>query len=228
MSGLDVTGLKPKNSYKGLLRVNANTGLAASAVTPVGDSAGNDSPLQLSQTAVNFDRSGKELRIDGVALTATAAQLNAAGFLPADFFTYLAASILNVTGNGDYYDVGFDTETHDPQGCIASGVYTAPATGTYDFSTAIQFAGMASGNTRTELRLVISGTSARTYIGLYINGGALQASGDLGIVASWPAIPMTLNDTAHIRVGVYGGTKIVDVYGEATTRYTWFAGGRRR
>lgn len=80
MSGADLTDLLPQDVYKSYLIVGGdNTGIPASTVTPVGDGGARNSPLEISQIAVNMNRTTGQFRLDGVAVTATAAQLNAAG-----------------------------------------------------------------------------------------------------------------------------------------------------
>jgi trimeric autotransporter adhesin len=69
-----LTGTKIANTYKQLLQVgSSNTGLTGSVQT-VQDGQGNNSPLQLSQSAVNIDGT---FQLSGVTLTANASTLNA-------------------------------------------------------------------------------------------------------------------------------------------------------
>lgn len=50
--GSNLTGSKIKNTYTGLLKTSDNSTLSASGVKAVSDGAGNDSPLNLSQSEV--------------------------------------------------------------------------------------------------------------------------------------------------------------------------------
>ena len=69
-----LTGTKIANTYKQLLQVGSgNTGLT-STVQAVQDGEGNNSPLQLSQSAVNINGT---FQLSGVTLTADASTLNA-------------------------------------------------------------------------------------------------------------------------------------------------------
>ena len=69
-----LTGTKIANTYKQLLQVgSSNTGLTGSVQT-VQDGQGNNSPLQLSQSAVNINGT---FQLSGVTLTANASTLNA-------------------------------------------------------------------------------------------------------------------------------------------------------
>ena len=68
-----LTGTQIANTYKQLLQVGSgNNGLTAS-VQNVQDGQGNNSPLQLSQSAVNIDGT---FQLNGVTLTANASALN--------------------------------------------------------------------------------------------------------------------------------------------------------
>jgi hypothetical protein len=69
-----LTGTKIANTYKQLLQVgSSNTGLTGT-VQAVQDGQGNNSPLQLSQNAVNINGT---FQLSGVTLTANASTLNA-------------------------------------------------------------------------------------------------------------------------------------------------------
>jgi hypothetical protein len=69
-----LTGTKIANTYKQLLQVgSSNTGLTGSVQT-IQDGQGNNSPLQLSQSAVNINGT---FQLSGVTLTANASTLNA-------------------------------------------------------------------------------------------------------------------------------------------------------
>jgi hypothetical protein len=80
VSGAAIANVLPQDMYGDVLIIGAtNVGLAAATVTPIGDGLGNDTPLEISQTRVNFNNVTGVWQIDGTTVTATAAQLNAAG-----------------------------------------------------------------------------------------------------------------------------------------------------
>lgn len=103
MSGAAIANVLPQDMYGDTLIIGAtNDGLAPAVVTPVGDGLGNNSPLELSQTVVNFDRSsGKSWELDGVAVTATAAQINAAGSTTLSVRVVTAAGSVTTTSADD-------------------------------------------------------------------------------------------------------------------------------
>lgn len=129
------------------------------------------------------------------------------------FSAYVSADIANVTGDATNYQVVFDTEVFDQHSDFnnATGLFTAPVTGKYQFNFNIRFEGLAAGNTIGFVELV---TSNRTYRFGEINTGAVQSSGILGVSGSALA-DMDASDTAYINVNVAGATKVVDIGGSA-------------
>lgn len=88
-----LTGTKIANTYKQLLQVgSSNTGLTGT-VQSVQDGEGNNSPLQLSQSAVNINGT---FQLSGVTLTANASTLNAVADLTG------ATGIVAVSGGNVY------------------------------------------------------------------------------------------------------------------------------
>jgi hypothetical protein len=88
-----LTGTQIANTYKQLLQVgSSNTGLTGT-VQSVQDGQGNNSPLQLSQSAVNINGT---FQLSGVTLTANASTLNAVADLTG------ATGIVAVSGGNVY------------------------------------------------------------------------------------------------------------------------------
>jgi len=88
-----LTGTQIANTYKQLLQVgSSNTGLIGT-VQSVQDGEGNNSPLQLSQSAVNINGT---FQLSGVTLTANASTLNAVADLTG------ATGIVAVSGGNVY------------------------------------------------------------------------------------------------------------------------------
>jgi hypothetical protein len=72
-----LTGQLPQDTYGDLLTTtNGGQGLSTT-LQALQDGLGNSSTIEIATNAVNFDRSGgNEFQLDGVALTATAANIN--------------------------------------------------------------------------------------------------------------------------------------------------------
>ena len=69
-----LTGKTIANTYKDLLQVSNNNGGVDGTLRTVSDGEGTNSPLQLSNSAVNINGT---FQLNGATLTATASALNA-------------------------------------------------------------------------------------------------------------------------------------------------------
>lgn len=73
----NMSGLPMPDTFKDVLTLTNNYQGLGVGLTQVQDAAGNSSPMQIALQAVNFDRmDGNTFQLDGVALTATAEQIN--------------------------------------------------------------------------------------------------------------------------------------------------------
>jgi hypothetical protein len=144
-----------------------------------------------------------------------------------NFLAYLNTMVSNVTGDGTNYRVIFDTATVNTGGgySTGTGIFTAPVTGVYIFST---------GTTLTNLN-----NASFTESGMYISqfGTTPFVMSDLNIFAVQDAVsnkytmngtvilPLTAGQTASVFVYVSGVSKTVGVDGLiATNRQSWFSG----
>lgn len=58
-------------------------------------------------------------------------------FLDSAFLAYLSADQVNVTGQGQYFDIGFDTTLYNIGGNYSAGTFSAPTNGIYHFDYTI-------------------------------------------------------------------------------------------
>lgn len=137
------------------------------------------------------------------------------------FLATASTSASNVTGGGQTHTVVFNNEITDVGAGYnpATGIFTAPVTGTYMFSAGVLVSGIVS-HTRYDLLLV---TTARTYsLSLHnclnTQTGGFDHSGTCAI-----SVPMTAGDTARVNIVVSGGTQVVSVFGDAAN-WTTFSG----
>ena len=133
--------------------------------------------------------------------------------LPA-FLAFNTSTDLNVTGDGTVVTVDFDTEVFDQGGNFAADTFTAPVTGKYHFDTLVQVTGLAAG-IYCYVRIV---TSNRHYdkVAFFLDP---TRSLFLSVLAD-----MDAGDTAYVSLEVGGGTKVVNIVGQAEILYTFFSG----
>lgn len=126
---------------------------------------------------------------------------------PYKFSVYRSAAANS--GNGAFAKVSFDTEDYDTNGNFASGTYTAPVNGFYQFNWSVRFGAadkdIASG-------IVISGASLR------IPEGRGNASSAVGVGASC-LVQLTAGQT--VEVHAYASTTQALAVGQNNV---WFDG----
>jgi hypothetical protein len=140
------------------------------------------------------------------------------------FNAYLNPTVTDVTGDSTVYTVIFNTELFDIGGGYnnGTGVFTAPVTGKYNFSTTVSLGDIAAAHTFGLVSIVTTGGE------YYLNAGNYAAMrtltpNDTYIINGSVTCAMTAGDLAVVRVVVYNGTKVVNVTGSATI-VTYFSG----
>ena len=188
-------------------------------VTAAGAPAAISSTGQLSD--LGFGTSTQILTSNGAGVSPTW-QANA-GVTTCIFSAYNSSTDSNVTGDGTLYTVIFDTELVDSASAYnnATGIFTAPTTGNYMFSTSLRIDGLLSGHTEGGGFFTGSARDNRFYVG---NLGAFAASGVIDFSGSF-IIPMTAGDTMSVQFYAANATKVVDVVGNASPNiWTIFSG----
>lgn len=149
----------------------------------------------------------------------------------AKFSAGVTTSTVNSTGDGTLFSLNATPVTVgtdlSPAVNAATGVFTAPADGYYRFNAKLELTGIAAGHTDAQLSLVVTGTSAQTYLLTRMNPGAQPVAGGSEVnIQGHLTVPMTKNDTAYLTILVSGSTKVVGVLsGVSGTNYrTLFQG----
>lgn len=135
------------------------------------------------------------------------------------FAAYLSADIANVTGDATTYTIVWDSENFDRNSDFdtATGLFTAPVTGVYQFNTSVQIEGLVT-VTNTSLYLAFRVNSeASTRRGAITYNPSVIIDATFGnFVSSSYAVLLTAGDTMGVSVRVAGGAKVVGVGGDAT------------
>lgn len=138
------------------------------------------------------------------------------------FFAYLAATVTDKTGSGASYTLGTDalTEVYDRGNNFnTNGTFTAPVTGVYDLRAQITLTGLTIA-TSFVISVVISGTSARTYINTFTRAALAT---DQSVSISTLAL-MTATDTATVTIVASGEAGNTDDILGAATAQSYFCG----
>ncbi len=174
-----------------------NVGSVATVVTEAGDQLG---------TAVITAGSG--ISVTPGANTITIA---ATGGTPTSFQSYVGANINDVTGDSTLYTVIYDTTLFNVGGGYdtTTGLFTAPATGTYNLGAWILASGFDASHTAQLLYIMTpSGQFVVNSLAPFV---CFNPSFNQGGFGGSILITLNMGDTVHVAYQVFGATKIVDI-----------------
>lgn len=138
------------------------------------------------------------------------------------FRAALSTTPANVTGDGTAYTVIFDTKAGD-QGSNynnATGLFTCPVDGFYQFSTSVQISNLGAGHTSGYVQFT---TTAGTSSYNVINVGAVRDSSNACCLQGTITLFLNATNTVAVQVIVSNSTKTVSV-GAGTTSFNSFNG----
>ena len=202
----------------GKLGTSGGSGGSTFVQTLTGSTGGGAIP----PTAGNINlTAGTGISIVGAGSSLTITNTGGGGASSVAFFAYLNTTKSNVTGNGVFYPIAYDTKLYDVGSNFSTGtsLFTAPVTGKYNFSVGVSYGTLTSTNADGGFTyLVVSGidyllssgnySAARTTTGgPVVNQTTIIGSG---------FISMTAGDTAAISTQCNGGTQTVSILGVTT------------
>lgn len=132
---------------------------------------------------------------------------------PASFSAYLSTTASAATGDGTVFVVACDDALFDIGSNFSGGIFTAPKTGRYWLKASAFLTNIGITHTGAYIEIL---TSHRTYRENIINPSTTAATGNLQLDCSFYC-DMEIGDTAVPQILVSGGTKTVDVYGQASS-----------
>lgn len=126
------------------------------------------------------------------------------------FNAIVSADVVNATGNGANYTVIFDTEIYDTGSNFnnATGIFTAPVAGTYQFNTEIGVKNISAAMDTGLIRLDVGGTGPSVgQWGLFRNNATATQSGVAGIWRCCGSVSFYMNagDSAKVVVVLESG-----------------------
>lgn len=199
---------------------NRNFQAGITGVTVAGSPVAVSSTGQLSD--LGFGTAAQVLTSNGAGVSPTWQAAGSSG-TTCIFSAYRSSYANNVTGDGTLYTIPFDTAVINLSSSYntGTGVFTAPTTGNYLFSSTVNIEGLLSGH--TEGIFSFNGSNYECRFARY-NMGAMATSGIFSASGS-VIIPMTAGQTMSVFVYVVNSTKVVDVVGSAApVFYTNFSG----
>lgn len=184
------------------------------------------SPVAVSSTGqlsdLGFGTATQVLTSNGAGVSPTW-QAAGGGGTTVIFSAYLSSTQSNVTGDGTNYTIPFNTALVNTGSGFntGTGVFTAPSTGNYTFSSSVYINGLLTGH--TEGIFIFQGNAQESRF-FSANFGAMATTGTIAATGTL-TIPMTAGDTMEVRCFVNMGTKVVNVIGAGSPAiYTNFSG----
>lgn len=195
--------------------VVAGGGSGATSFTAYSVLCGGTTSTGSFQNVSGVGTSGQVLTSNGASSLPTW-QTPAAGSFKG-FMAYPSADITNVTGDSTNYTLVFNTVT-TPLGYnvgslynTSTGTFTADADMKVDFTLNLDLTGLSVASTFLQVYLSISGTSAKSYCGVFLQANNVENAGLIQMPYVWGGIPMTNGDTANVHVIAGGSSKVVGI-----------------
>lgn len=138
------------------------------------------------------------------------------------FMAYNNTTRTNITGSGVAYTVIFDVERYDIGADYnnSTGVFTAPYTGKYIFTTSVRPESLDATVTNCQLDIV---TSNNTYTCFQADAGVIRLNSSTCVLHGSAMADMDAGDTAFVRLTItHGSGATIDL--TASSSLNWFSG----
>lgn len=161
----------------------------------------------------------------GTSSTVNTSTQNALPVLPASggsttsgFSSYASATLSNVTGNGVIYNVIFNSTTRNDGTAYntGTGVFTAPTTGLYSFSTILFLQSGSAFSAGSEVLVSSLGNVESQILCLYGAAASAQANAAMIVSGAW-MVQMTAGDTMQVQAFSNSALQDVSIAGGAVS-----------
>ena len=167
---------------------------------------------------------GSNLLVGNAGSTGIAVSANGEVTMAAQpaFSAYNGSAINNVTGNNTQYTCVFGTEVFDQNGDFdGTSTFTAPVTGRYRLSLAVNMGGVTSSGTRGRLRIV---TPNRTYEAYWHPSNNEVTTDSISFCQMHILADIDASEAVTTTVLINGEGSDVCDFGGTSELNTWFAG----
>lgn len=218
----------------GTLHVHGGTGIATSgAGSTVTINAAGTVPLTFNADTASAVPSGNVLTIaggSGIATSGAGSTITVKTVPICAFFAYLNTTVSNVTGDGTRYTIIFDATLSNLDSAYntATGIFTPPVTGYYQFNTSVSPLNITAGHLHGAILFNVASIS--TFNGMSGNpvNAASPVTGNSDFC--WTAgiiLHLTAANTVSVQLQVTNSTKTVGILGNSNgggITYTSFSG----
>ena len=147
------------------------------------------------------------------------------------FLAVLTTTSAAVTGDGtDYTPIIFDTEEYDAGNNfdIATGKFTAPRTGVYEFTGRLRYS--KGGTTATAVAFTLdiyTGVTNDSSYSLYTQADATLSGLNENSIGGSIIVPMTAGQTAQLAIRIQGNSLTSTLFGETTSAFNCYFSGAK-
>jgi hypothetical protein len=140
-------------------------------------------------------------------------------------FKASGSSVSNVTGDGTFYQIVFNTDVFDANGDHLNGVFTAPVAGNYFFHATAFCIQVASNHTTAYMEFVTTGGGTDNMRTTYESAATAFTADSYFMLAGSCNTYLGASETCVVKIGISGGSKVIDLDGGVNMSFGGFLVG---